>query len=55
MNMIIQGKETILTEATTLTSEMLRMVFNDKKAKTRNGFMISKAKGILEIVAAMGE
>ena len=41
-----QGKETILTEATALTSEMLRMVFDDKKAKTRNGFMISKAKGI---------
>ena len=42
----IQGKETILTEATALTSEMLRMVFDDKKAKTKNGFTISKAKGI---------
>ena len=41
-----QGKETILTEATALTSEMLRMVFDDKKAKTRNGFTINKAKGI---------
>ena len=26
-----QGKETMLTEATALTSEMLQMVFNDKK------------------------
>ena len=41
-----QGKETILTEATALTSEMLQMVFDDKKAKTRNRFTISKAKGI---------
>ena len=41
-----QGKETMLTEATALTSEMLQMVFNDKKAKTRNGFSIDKAKGI---------
>ena len=41
-----QGKETILTEAIALTSKMLQMVFNDKKAKTRNGFSISKAKGI---------
>ena len=41
-----QGKETILTEATTLTSKMLQMVFDDKKAKTKNGFTISKAKGI---------
>ena len=41
-----QGKETILTEATALTFEMLQMVFNDKKAKTRNGFSIGKAKGI---------
>ena len=38
-----QGKETILIEATALTFEMLRMVFD---AKTRNGFMISKAKEI---------
>ena len=41
-----QGKETMLTEATALTSEMLQMVFNDKKAKTKNGFSIGKAKGI---------
>ena len=41
-----QGKETILTEATDLTPEMLQMVFDDKKAKTRNGFSIGKAKGI---------
>ena len=41
-----QGKETMLTEATALTSKMLQMVFNDKKAKTRNGFSIDKAKGI---------
>ena len=41
-----QGKETMLTEATALTSEMLQMVFNDKKAKTRNGFSIGKANGI---------
>ena len=41
-----QGKETILTEATNLIPEMLQMVFDDKKAKTRNGFSISKAKGI---------
>ena len=41
-----QGKETMLTEATALTFEMLQMVFNDKKAKTRNGFSIGKAKGI---------
>ena len=41
-----QGKETILTEATDLTPEMLQMVFDDKKAKTRKGFSISKAKGI---------
>ena len=40
-----QGKETILTEATALTSEMLRMVFDDKKAKTTDRFMIGKAKG----------
>ena len=41
-----QSKETILTEATDLTPEMLQMVFDDKKAKTRNGFSIGKAKGI---------
>ena len=41
-----QGKETILTEATALTSDMLQMVFDDKKAKTKNEFTISKAKGI---------
>ena len=41
-----QGKETILTEATALTSKMLWMVSDDKKAKTKNGFTISKAKGI---------
>ena len=40
------GKETILTEATALTPEMLRMVFDDKKAKTKNGFSFGKAKGI---------
>ena len=44
-----QGKETILIEATTLTSEILQMVFDDKKAKTRNRFMISKAKGIWKL------
>ena len=41
-----QGKGTILIEAIALSSAMLRMVFDDKKAKTKNGFMISKAKGI---------
>ena len=41
-----QGKGTILTEATALSSEMLRMVFDDKKAKTKNGFTINKATGI---------
>ena len=44
-----QSKETMLTEATALTSEMLLMVFNDKKAKTRNGFSIGKAKGIWKL------
>ena len=43
---LLQGKETVLTEATALCSDMLRMVFEDKKAKTKNGFMISKATGI---------
>ena len=41
-----QGKEIVLTEATALSSKMLQMVFDDKKAKTKNGFMISKATGI---------
>ena len=41
-----QGNETVLTEATALTSDMLQMVFDDKKAKTMNGFTISKATGI---------
>ena len=41
-----QSKGTILIEATALSSAMLQMVFDDKKAKTKNGFMISKAKGI---------
>ena len=35
-----------MTEATALSSAMLQMVFDDKKVKTKNGFMISKAKGI---------
>ena len=41
-----QGKEIVLTEATGLSSDMLQMVFEDKKAKTKNGFTISKATGI---------
>ena len=41
-----QGKATVLTKAIALSSAMLRMVFDDKKAKTKNGFMINKAKGI---------
>ena len=38
-----------MTEATDLTPEMLQMVFDDKKAKTRNGFSIGKAKGIWKL------
>ena len=41
-----QGKKTVLTKATALTSDMLQMVFEDKKAKTKNGFTINKATGI---------
>ena len=41
-----QGTGSVSTEATALTSAMLKMVFNDKKAKSRNGFQISKARGI---------
>ena len=41
-----QGTGSVSTEATALTSAMLKMVFDDKKAKTRNGFQISKARGI---------
>ena len=41
-----QGTGSVSTEATALISAMLKMVFDDKKAKTRNGFQISKARGI---------
>ena len=43
---LLPGKGTVLTEATALSSEMLQMVFDDKKAKTKNGFTISKATRI---------